>query len=87
MAIYNFRNKITNEIIEVEMPMGEREDYLKSNPDYEQVFTRMSFLGDSIKMGITKPDGAFLDKIRRMKEGIPRNNIHSRYVGYNRSEI
>lgn len=77
---YDFRNKITGEIIQLEMMMADREPYLEENPDMEQVIISCGFLGDSVKLGITKPDGAFINKIERMQHGIPHNKIYSRYT-------
>lgn len=37
MPLYDFRNKLTGEIFEKSMKISEREQFLKDNPDLEQV--------------------------------------------------
>lgn len=78
--LYDFLNKNTGEYVQLEMMMADREPYLEANPNMEQVIIHCGFLGDSVKLGITKPDGAFINKIERMQHGIPHNKIHSRYT-------
>lgn len=37
MPLYDFRNKLTGEIIEKSMKISEREQFLRDNPNLEQV--------------------------------------------------
>ena len=75
MPIYRFRDDTTGDEFEETMPMSDREDFLKKNPNYSQVFTSLN-IGDSVKLGITKPPPEFMKGVvGRMQESIPGNRL------------
>lgn len=56
---FTFRNKETDEEWVQEFSgNAEKEKFLEENPHIEQILTSMT-LGDSVRLGITKPDAAF----------------------------
>lgn len=58
MPIYEFRSKKTGKTFEENMSISAKEEYLKNNPNIEQVFTQFN-MGDPIRLGITKPPADF----------------------------
>lgn len=71
MPTYNFRNTKTDEVSEVFMPMSKREEYLKENPDLEQILTPIA-IADPVGMGITRPPADFSKYVLgRVKETNP----------------
>lgn len=68
MPIVTLRNNDTGEIWETEnISIAEKEEYLANNPHIEQVPVRLN-IGDSVRLGITKPDSWFQNKLRSIKE-------------------
>jgi hypothetical protein len=80
MPTYKFKNKITGkEIIEF-MKISERDDFLKENPDLEQVpygapLIAYRNLGSEIKI-----DGGFRDVLQRAAEAHPLSPLADRYL-------
>lgn len=73
MPNYSFRNIIDGTEYELDMTMSEREQYLKDNKDTViQIISRAPSLGDSVKLGIRKPDQGFRDVLREIKKAHPR---------------
>lgn len=67
MPIYSMRNRDTNEIFEVTMKYSELETYLTENPDMQQIFNRFPSTGDSVRLGMTRPDDGFKDVLKKAK--------------------
>lgn len=80
MPYYTFRNKKTGKTFVESMKIAEREEYLKKNPNLEQVFGSMNVV-DAVLVGIKKPPVDFQKNvIGRIKESVPKNNMgYSRY--------
>lgn len=75
MPTYDFLNEETGEIFEMQMSIAEMEKYLKKNKHIKHSITRVT-LGDSVRLGITKPPADFQKGvIGRMKEQVPGNNL------------
>jgi|688.fasta_scaffold713190_2 hypothetical protein len=73
MPNYSFRNVIDGTEYELDLTMSEREQYLKDNKDTViQIIARAPSLGDSVKLGIRKPDQGFRDVLREIKKAHPR---------------
>lgn len=79
MPSYTFKNVETDEVFTVMMSISEREEFLKINPHMQQVIHSAPALGDSIRMGMKKPDDAFRDRLREIKKA------HSK--GFTRSTV
>ena len=65
MPIYIFKNTKTNEVEEKFLSMSEREEYLKDNPDIEQVPTPINIVGG---VGGIKPDNGFNEVLSKISE-------------------
>jgi hypothetical protein len=73
MPNYSFRNVVDGTEYELDLTMSEREQYLKDNKDTViQIIARAPSLGDSVKLGIRKPDQGFRDVLREIKKAHPR---------------
>lgn len=73
MPNYSFRNVVYGTEYELDLTMSEREQYLKDNKDTViQIIARAPSLGDSVKLGIRKPDQGFRDVLREIKKAHPR---------------
>lgn len=71
MPTYTFINKKTNEEFTEIMTIAERDNFLATNPDYEQGVAS-PLVGDPIRQGIIKPDKPFrelLTKISKNNKG------------------
>lgn len=66
MPTYNLRNNITNEEFEQFMSMTELDEFLKLNPNIEQIPTKLNIVGGVD--GIRKPDDGFRDLLKEMKK-------------------
>lgn len=77
MPTYNFKHKVTGEIVEKFFSFKEREEFIANNPDYEQCHLEMAPLGDPIRLGIRKPDSTFRDILKARKSKNPRAKINT----------
>lgn len=78
MPTYSMKNIETDEIFEISMPMAAREQYLKDNPHIKQIFTTFPAIGDSVRLGIRKPDNAFRDVLTKAKSSHLGSTIDTR---------
>lgn len=77
MPNYTFRDKETKEEHIVSMSMSEREEFLKSNPHLEQVFTP-PIIGDAVRMGVHKTPESFNQLMKNVKKRYHGSNIETR---------
>lgn len=77
MPVYSFRNRDTGEEYELTLSMSEREEYLAANPNVEQFIGRAPSIGDSIKLGLKKPDGWFRDRLKDIKKSHRGSDINT----------
>jgi hypothetical protein len=67
MPIYSIRNNETKEEYEVTVKLSELEVYLKDNPHLQQIFNKFPGIGDSVRLGIRRPDDNFRDVLKKAK--------------------
>ena len=79
MPSYTFLNTDSGETFTTIMSIAEREDYLKANPHIQQQLISAPALGDSIRLGLKKPDNGFRDRLKEIKKA------HSK--GFTRSTV
>jgi hypothetical protein len=79
MPSYTFKNLNTGEEWTDIMSISEREEFLSKNPQVQQQLTSAPALGDSIRLGLRKPDNGFRDRLREIKKA------HSK--GFTRSTV
>jgi hypothetical protein len=77
MPIYSVMNKDSDEVFEVNMKFTEFEQYLKDNINLIQVFTKFPALGDSVRLGMRKPDDGFRDVLRNVKHNHKKDSINT----------
>ena len=68
MPSYTFKDLNTGEEFNVIMSMNEREEFVASNPHMQQVIHSAPALGDSIRLGLKKPDNGFRDRLKEIKK-------------------
>jgi hypothetical protein len=68
MPTYTFLNTTNGESFTEIMSMSEREEYLASNPHIQQQIVSAPSLGDSIRLGLKKPENGFRDRLREIKK-------------------
>jgi hypothetical protein len=77
MPIYSVMNRDTEEVFEVNMKFTELEQYLNDNSNLTQVFTKFPALGDSVRLGMRKPDDGFRDVLRNVKHHHKKDAINT----------
>ena len=81
MPTYTFINTETGDVVTEIMSIKEREKFLKKNPHYQQQIVSAPAIGDSIKMGLRKPDDGFRDRLREIKKthsrGLTKSSINT----------
>ena len=78
---YLFLNTDTNEEFVEFMTISEMEEYLASNPHIQPLMNGAPSIGDSIRLGLRKPDNAFRDRLREIKKahskGLSKSTINT----------
>jgi hypothetical protein len=77
MPIYSMRNNETQEEFEVNLKYIELEQYLIENPNINQIYTRFPATGDSIRLGLRKPDDGFRDVLKNVQHHHKKDNINT----------
>jgi hypothetical protein len=77
MPTYEFCNKETGEVVEVTMKISEYDQFVKDNLTLERYFSEAPTIGDSIRLGLKKPDDAFRDKLKDIKKKHRRSSINT----------
>jgi len=81
MPTYTFRNKDTGEVFDKIMKIAEKPEYLRDNPNIENVVTAPAFVGDHI---VKRMDGGMKEVFQKIAEKNPGSNLADRF-GDNRS--
>jgi hypothetical protein len=68
MPTYAFYNKETGELTEKFMSFSERDKFLEENPHMEQRIAGAPAIGDSVRMGMRKPDASFRDLLKHVSK-------------------
>ena len=81
MPSYTFKNLNSGEEFTAIMSMNEREEFVANNPHMQQVFHSAPAVGDSIRLGLKKPDSGFRDRLKEIKKahsrGLTRSTINT----------
>lgn len=81
MPSYTFLNTTSGEVFTTIMSIAEREEYLKDNPHIQQQLISAPSIGDSIRLGLKKPDNGFRDRLREIKKahsrGLSRSTVNT----------
>ena len=77
MPKYDFRDIETGEEQEITMKISELDEFKEKNPHLQQFLKHAPGLGDSIRMGLKKPDNGFRDVLSKAKEAHPLGKINT----------
>ena len=81
MPTYLFLNTETGEKISEFMTITEMEGFLASNPNMQPLMNGAPSIGDSIRLGLRKPDSSFRDRLKEIKKhhskGLSRSSINT----------
>lgn len=69
MPVYQFRNKETGGITEQILSIAKMEAFLIDNPCMEIYHSAAPAIGDTVRLGMRKPDASFRDLLGHMKKG------------------
>lgn len=72
MPNYTFEDTTTGDQWTAFMTISEKEQYLQQNKHVNQILTPIAF-GDSVRLGIRKPDSGFRDVLKEIKKSHPRS--------------
>jgi hypothetical protein len=72
MPNYTFINRSTKEQVTYFMTWVEREEFIKTNPEFEQTLTAPA-IADSVRLGVRKIDRGFNDVLQKAKNA----HLHS----------
>lgn len=73
MPSYSFRNVITGVEFDLFLSMSDKDKYLEENKGIIiQIITKAPSFGDTVSLGIKKPDQGFRDVLREIKKAHPR---------------
>ena len=74
MPTYTFRNTVTEEIYDKIMSWSSREEYLIENPNLEVIMGAPA-MGDSVRLGIKKPDQGFNEVLSKIHAANYKSNL------------
>jgi hypothetical protein len=71
MPTYTFENTDNGERFDKIMSMAERQEYLDNNQNIKQLIVKPPSIGDSVRLGLRKPDDSFRDVLKNVKKHHP----------------
>jgi len=74
MANYTFLNTTTDEEFDISMSISELDAYKENNPHLQQLIKSAPSIGDTVRLGLKKPDSGFRDVLKRIKKASGRRN-------------
>jgi hypothetical protein len=74
MPIYQFRNKETEEVFEINLKISEYDDYMKENPNLERYYTTAPGITSGHKTARQLAGSEWNDLLGRIKKNAGRNN-------------
>lgn len=77
MPTYEFINTTTGETFQRVMKIAEKEQYLIDNPDIQQYHSAMAPVGDSVRLGIRKPDNGFKEVLQKIHSKTPGSRLNT----------
>lgn len=74
MPRYTFKDTSTGEFFYDYMSVSERDEYLEKNPHISQTLCTPG-IGDSVRLGVRRPDNGFHEALSKVKQAHPLNDI------------
>ncbi len=75
MPTYTFRNKETNDIHDKFLNISAKDSYLEANPNLETIITSAPPIGDSVRLGLRKPDSSFNEVLHKIASNNYKSNL------------
>lgn len=75
LPTYSFRNKETNEVSSKFMSIRDYIEFVKDHDELETVILSAPEIGDSVRLGIRKPDDSFREVLHKIAESNPKSNL------------
>jgi hypothetical protein len=75
MPTYKFRDKDTGVEFEQFMSISGREQYLKENPNLEQMVNGAPMLVDPVRVGVRRSDAGFKEVLHKIHEKTPGSDL------------
>ncbi len=75
MPRYDFQHRETGEVIEKLMRISEKEEWLKENPQWEQIHLGAPQMGDPVRLGVTRMDNGFREVLQKIHEKSPGSRL------------
>lgn len=76
MPLYNFRHRDSGKVLELDLPINEREEFLDQHPEYQQIIMAPTTIVHEWGTNLRVNDG-FRESISRIKEKYKINAIKS----------
>lgn len=77
MPTYTFENIETGERLEKVMKISELDEFREQNPHLKSLIVSAPSIGDSMRLGLKKPDDGFRDVLKNVKHHHKRDNINT----------
>lgn len=77
MPRYEFKDTVTGEVFEKIMKISEKEQYLIDNPTIQQHHSSMAPVGDSVRLGVRKPDNGFKEVLQKIHSKTPGSRLNT----------
>ncbi len=68
MPLYEFRNNETQEVFTKMMSISAMEEFLAENPHIQHHYSSAPAIGDTVRMGMRKPDANFRDMLKHISK-------------------
>ena len=74
MPLYEFVDNSTQEVFQKMMSISAMEQYLEENPNISIHFSAPPAIGDTVRLGLRKPDQNFRDMLKHISKRAGRNS-------------
>lgn len=75
MPTYTFQNISSKEVVDKLLKISEREDWLKDNPEWQQIHTQAPSMGDPVRLGVKRIDNGFREVLQKIHERAPGSTL------------
>ena len=86
MPIYNFKNKDTDEVVEMFMSFSQKDEYLESHPEMQQVMLGAPALVSGVNFN-KKMDNGWKDQLSRIADANPNSPLADRHGRRSSTEV
>lgn len=76
MPLYEFKNEESGEVSEFWMKISELDDFKANNPQLKQFHSGGFSIGDTVRMGMKKPDQSFRELVKHIHNKVGGNHLY-----------